>query len=558
MSVVLVNPGATATNSAVGIQEIDGTPLVPNINIIKITDGTLTDNGDGSVTMAVSSSAATGNVNGAASSVDGEVALFSGTGGKTLKRWNQSGLLKSSAGILQAATAGTDYPAATVGAAILRGDSAGGFTNTVANVDYQLPIGTISGLAKGNGANALVAATVRVDYAEPTTALSTGILKNTTGTGTHSIASPGTDYLLPNGNGSQLTNLTKTQVGLGNVDNTSDANKPVSSAAQTALDLKAPKAFPIFTGDVRSTFLGTENFIIDARTNPRTMTAGVIRLNHTAGMTGTRPITLDIDCNGYTDTHAMVFDYRVTGVASGDMHLLGITVDTANSTGGDVHGISVGKIGSGLAAVTAMEVYTGCDVIAQHVGTLQTLTQAWTLSGAVYTDVTAAFTNGTNVDIFANDGDYVICGYDAAFDHLEVSLQTLASVSITPVFEYSTGVGTWSAFSPADGSNGFTTNGTIAWSTLAGWISAAVNGVSKYYIRIQRTRNQVTTTPVENGITIVSSPQHYTWDKNGDLTIRRINTKSALVYADNAAAIAAGLTEGQVYRTAIGHLMVVY
>jgi hypothetical protein len=28
-------------------------------------------------------------------------------------------------------------------------------------------------------------------------------------------------------------------VGLGNVDNTSDANKPVSAAAQTALDLKA-------------------------------------------------------------------------------------------------------------------------------------------------------------------------------------------------------------------------------------------------------------------------------------------------------------------------------
>jgi len=32
--------------------------------------------------------------------------------------------------------------------------------------------------------------------------------------------------------------VTKTQVGLSNVDNTSDANKPVSSATQTALDLK--------------------------------------------------------------------------------------------------------------------------------------------------------------------------------------------------------------------------------------------------------------------------------------------------------------------------------
>ena len=44
--------------------------------------------------------------------------------------------------------------------------------------------------------------------------------------------------------------LTKSSVGLGNVDNTSDANKPVSTATQTALDLKANLAGPTFTGTV--------------------------------------------------------------------------------------------------------------------------------------------------------------------------------------------------------------------------------------------------------------------------------------------------------------------
>ena len=34
------------------------------------------------------------------------------------------------------------------------------------------------------------------------------------------------------------TGLVKADVGLGNVDNTSDANKPVSTAQQTALNLK--------------------------------------------------------------------------------------------------------------------------------------------------------------------------------------------------------------------------------------------------------------------------------------------------------------------------------
>jgi hypothetical protein len=44
--------------------------------------------------------------------------------------------------------------------------------------------------------------------------------------------------------------LTKSSVGLNVVDNTSDADKPISSYAQTALDLKAPLANPTFTGTV--------------------------------------------------------------------------------------------------------------------------------------------------------------------------------------------------------------------------------------------------------------------------------------------------------------------
>ena len=46
------------------------------------------------------------------------------------------------------------------------------------------------------------------------------------------------------------TGITKSDVGLANVDNTTDANKPVSTATQTSLDLKAPIASPTFTGTV--------------------------------------------------------------------------------------------------------------------------------------------------------------------------------------------------------------------------------------------------------------------------------------------------------------------
>jgi hypothetical protein len=42
--------------------------------------------------------------------------------------------------------------------------------------------------------------------------------------------------------------VTASSIGLGNVNNTSDANKPVSTAQQTALNLKANAASPSFTG----------------------------------------------------------------------------------------------------------------------------------------------------------------------------------------------------------------------------------------------------------------------------------------------------------------------
>ena len=45
-----------------------------------------------------------------------------------------------------------------------------------------------------------------------------------------------------------VVTLVKGDVGLGNVDNTSDANKPVSTAQQTSLDLKANAASPSTTG----------------------------------------------------------------------------------------------------------------------------------------------------------------------------------------------------------------------------------------------------------------------------------------------------------------------
>ena len=58
------------------------------------------------------------------------------------------------------------------------------------------------------------------------------------------------DATLANTGALTLNTSAKTTLGLNNLDNTSDANKPVSTATQTALDLKSNIASPTFTGTV--------------------------------------------------------------------------------------------------------------------------------------------------------------------------------------------------------------------------------------------------------------------------------------------------------------------
>ena len=53
-------------------------------------------------------------------------------------------------------------------------------------------------------------------------------------------------------NKSNPHSVTKAQVGLGNVDNTSDANKPISTATQTALNGKANSSHTHAAGDITS------------------------------------------------------------------------------------------------------------------------------------------------------------------------------------------------------------------------------------------------------------------------------------------------------------------
>jgi hypothetical protein len=80
-----------------------------------------------------------------------------------------------------------------------------------------------------------------------------------------------------------VSGITKNMVGLGNVDNTSDANKPVSIAQATALDGKASLTGAAFTGAVAVP--GGANLLatIAALTNGAGAALGTITNAPTAG-----------------------------------------------------------------------------------------------------------------------------------------------------------------------------------------------------------------------------------------------------------------------------------
>lgn len=106
-----------------------------------------------------------------------------------------------------------------------------------------------------------------------------------------------------------------------------------------------------------------------------------------------------------------------------------------------------------------------------------------------------------DVELFTNDGDYLVIGQDTQYGVITVELDTVSSADLNPIFEYLDEDGVWQTFAPTDNTSGFTSNGTIEWtiSALTGWSKGKVGSNSGYYwIRIQRNQPVVATPPIED------------------------------------------------------------
>ena len=88
-------------------------------------------------------------------------------------------------------------------------------------------------------------------------------------------------------------NITKTNIGLGNVDNTSDVNKPVSTAQQAALDKKVDK--------VAGKGLSTKDYTTDEKNKLARIAAGAqvnviesVKVNGTAQTISNKEIDIPV------------------------------------------------------------------------------------------------------------------------------------------------------------------------------------------------------------------------------------------------------------------------
>ena len=132
-----------------------------------------------------------------------------------------------------------------------------------------------------------------------------------------------------------VSGITKSMVGLGNVDNTADTAKPVSTAQQTALDLKANLAGPTFTGTVvlpSTTSIGTTTatelgYVHNVTSAIQTQLDSKLAL---AGGTMTGALTLSGAPT--SDLHAATKAYVDAAVNNVNIHESVVAATTANIT----------------------------------------------------------------------------------------------------------------------------------------------------------------------------------------------------------------------------------
>ncbi len=242
----------------------------------------------------------------------------------------------------------------------------------------------------------------------------------------------------------------------------------------------------------------------------------------TAAMASDHALEIECDAAGYGDVKALDIDYTTGALAAGDEEAcILVNIDESLATGGEIYALEV-LATEGSAEVFGMATGAGVGVIDQHVGTFGDMDSALVNS----TDRLAEFTSaGSDIVFFVADNDTVTIGNAAAFSEIEFLLDTVASKNCQITFEFSTGSGTWTSFTPTDGTNGMLNSGVIAWevSNIPTW---APGLASEYLIKMTRTRNGSITSPIEDLVQIVET-RKFQWTKDAEIEVLELRVRDA-------------------------------
>ena len=240
-------------------------------------------------------------------------------------------------------------------------------------------------------------------------------------------------------------------------------------------------------------------------------------IDHTATEADDHALEIDCDAAGFGDVKAIDVAYDTGAITTGqDEAVILVNIDESAATGGDVTALEV-LATEGSANINGMLTGVGVHPIEQLSGVFSDMDSALVNATDRLTEFTTA---GSDVQMFVADNDTVTIGSSAKFEEIEFLLAITANLSIRPDFEFSTGSGTWTTFTPVDGTNGMRNTGVIAW--LDGDIPTwAVGTGSEYLIRITRQRNTLSTPPTESKVQIAAATE-YKWDKDGDLSVNSV------------------------------------
>jgi len=243
---------------------------------------------------------------------------------------------------------------------------------------------------------------------------------------------------------------------------------------------------------------------------------------------------VDIDINSRPNTFFSLIEYDLNDLQA-EEEVTGIlmAVDTRNAIDGDFFGLTCQKIGSN-AHVTCLRVEPEADVLIQEQGVFVNVTDAFVNSTAFgFRNATINFsTKNNNTELFANDNDYVFIGSVAKFTDIRFAMnRTASNPGVKAVFEHSAAGDTWIQFGPTDATTGARESGIISWRLSdieEDWTTGTVNGViDRFWVRAQRTQNNLGTTPIEETIEISASTA-LGWNESGDVTLNDLLIKGTL------------------------------